>query len=291
MAKRTVQVGVALEAAGAIHGAPTRAFEDLYHFLVTSSWPALIGLIAAIFTVANLLFATGYYLDGGIENARPGSFADAFFFSVQTMATIGYGKMVPVSMFTNILVSIEALSGLVALALMTGLVFAKFSRPTARVRFSRCVVIAPRDGVISLMIRMANQRADRIVEANIHAVFARQETTAEGETMRRFYDLAMTRNVSSLFVLSWTAVHRIVEGSPLFGETRDSLAGCQPQIIVSITGLDEVFSQTIHARHAYGLDEIIWGARLADVLVTHPDGSQSVDYTHFDDVETLAPAK
>jgi inward rectifier potassium channel len=290
MAKQTISVG-SLKGDGPIHGAPTGAFEDLYHFLVTSSWPALVALIAATFTVANLVFALGYYLDGGIENARPGSFTDAFFFSVQTMATIGYGKMVPVSMFTNILVSIEALSGLVALALMTGLVFAKFSRPTARVRFSRYVVIGPRDGVSSLMIRMANQRADRIVEANIHAVFARQETTAEGESIRRFYDLGMTRNVSSLFVLSWTAVHRIVPGSPLFGETRESLADSEPQIVVSITGLDEVFSQTIHARHAYGLDEIIWGARFADVLVRHPDGSQSVDYTHFDDVEKIAPVK
>ena len=290
MAKQTISVG-SLKGDGPIHGAPTGAFEDLYHFLVTSSWPALVALIAATFTVANLVFALGYYLDGGIENARPGSFTDAFFFSVQTMATIGYGKMVPVSMLTNILVSIEALSGLVALALMTGLVFAKFSRPTARVRFSRYVVIGPRDGVSSLMIRMANQRADRIVEANIHAVFARQETTAEGESIRRFYDLGMTRNVSSLFVLSWTAVHRIVPGSPLFGETRESLADSQPQIVVSITGLDEVFSQTIHARYAYGLDEIIWGARLADVLVRHPDGSQSVDYTHFDDVEKIAPVK
>jgi inward rectifier potassium channel len=290
MATRTKQIG-SLKGDSAIRGAPTRVFEDLYHYLVTSSWPALVGLIAATFAVANLVFALGYYLDGGIENARPGSFTDAFFFSVQTMATIGYGKMVPVSMFTNILVSIEALSGLVALALMTGLVFAKFSRPTARVRFSRYVVIGPRDGVSSLMIRMANQRADRIVEANIHAVFARQETTAEGESIRRFYDLGMTRNVSSLFVLSWTAVHRIVPGSPLFGETRESLADSQPQIVVSITGLDEVFSQTIHARYAYGLDEIIWGARFADVLVRHPDGSQSVDYTHFDDVEKIAPVK
>ena len=290
MAKRTKQMG-SLKSDGEIRGAPTRVFEDLYHYLVTSSWPALVALIAATFTVANLVFALGYYLDGGIENARPGSFTDAFFFSVQTMATIGYGKMVPVSIFSNILVAVEALSGLVALALMTGLVFAKFSRPTARVRFSRYVVIGPRDGISSLMIRMANQRADRIVEANIHAVFARQETTAEGESIRRFYDLGMTRNVSSLFVLSWTAVHRIVPGSPLFGETRESLADCQPQIIVSITGLDEVFSQTIHARYAYGLDEIKWGARFADVLVRHPDGSQSVDYTHFDDVETIAPVK
>ncbi|HEY6299857.1 MAG TPA: ion channel [Candidatus Binatus sp.] len=290
MAKRRVQLG-SLRGDGLIHGAPTGAFEDLYHFLVTSSWPALIGLIAAAFTIANLLFATGYYLDQGIENARTGSFADMFFFSVQTMATIGYGKMEPVTIFSNILVSVEALTGLLALALMTGLVFSKFSRPTARVRFSRYVVIGPRDGTPSLMIRAANLRANRIVEAEIHVVLARQEVTVEGDTVRRLYDFPMTRSRSAMFALSWTAVHRIVEGSPLFGQTRESLADCAPEIIVSIIGLDETFSQTVHARHTYELDEIVWGARFADVLVLHPDGSRSVDYTRFDDVEMLTPAK
>jgi inward rectifier potassium channel len=290
MAKRTIQVG-SLKGDGPIHGAPTGAFEDLYHFLVTSSWPALIGLIAAAFGVVNLLFALGYYLDQGIENARSGSFADMFFFSVQTMATIGYGKMEPVTLVSNILVSIEALTGLLALALMTGLVFSKFSRPTARVRFSRYIVIGPRDGVHSLMIRAANLRANRIVEADMHVVLARQEVAAEGDTIRRLYDLSLTRSRSSMFALSWTAVHQLIEGSPLFGQTRESLANCAAEIIVSIIGLDETFSQTVHARHTYELDEIVWGARFADVLVLHPDGSRSVDYTHFDEVEMLTPAK
>ena len=272
-----------------IRGVSTRRLDDLYHQLVRASWPALIGLIAAAFTIANLAFGLGYYLDGGIENATSGSFGDAFFFSVQTMATIGYGKLAPVTLISNILVSIEAFTGLLSLALMTGLVFSKFSRPTARVRFSRCAVIGPRDGVTSLMLRMANMRANRIVEANIHVVFARQETTVEGESIRRFYDLTMTRNRSAMFVLSWTAVHRIVEGSPLFGQTRDSLADCQPEIVVSITGLDETVSQTIHTRHTYELEEIIWGARFADVLILHPDGSRSIDYTRFDEVEMLTP--
>ncbi len=276
---------------GPIHGAPTGVFEDLYHYLVTCSWPALIGLIAAAFTVANLLFATGYYFDQGIENAHSGSFADMFFFSVQTMATIGYGKMEPVTMFSNILVSIEALTGLLALALITGLVFAKFSRPTARVRFTRYVVVGPRDGVHSLMIRAANLRANRIVEADMHVVLARQEVTAEGDSIRRLYDLPITRSRSAMFALSWTAVHQIVEGSPLFGQTRESMANCAAEIIVSIIGLDETFSQTVHARHTYELDEIVWGARFADVLVLHPDGSRSVDYTRFDEVEMLTPAK
>ena len=285
-----MQIG-SLRGDGRIRGAPTGAFEDLYHFLVTSSWPALIGLIAAAFTIANLLFAGGYYLDGGIENARTGSFADMFFFSVQTMATIGYGKMEPVTLFSNILVSIEALTGLLALALMTGLVFSKFSRPTARVRFTRYVVIGPRDGVNSLMIRAANLRANRIVEAEIHVVLARQEVSAEGDTIRRLYDLPMTRSRSAMFALSWTAVHQIVEGSPLFGQTRESMANCAAEIIVSIIGLDETFSQTVHARHTFVLDEIVWGARFADVLVLHPDGSRSVDYARFDEIEMLTPAK
>ncbi len=286
--KRPTQLG-SVKGDHPIRGISTRVRDDLYHHLVTTSWPALIGLIALAFVIANLVFALGYYLDGGIENATSGSFADAFFFSVQTMATIGYGKLAPVTLVSNILVSIEAFTGLLSLALMTGLVFSKFSRPTARVRFSRCAVIGPRDGVNSLMVRMANMRANRIVEANIHVVFARQETTVEGESIRRFYDLTMTRDRSAMFVLSWTAVHRIVEGSPLFGQTRDSLANCQPEIVVSITGLDETVSQMIHARYTYELDEIMWGARFADVLTLHPDGSRSIDYTRFDEVEMDTP--
>ena len=214
-----------------------------------------------------------------------------FFFSVQTMATIGYGKMEPVTLFSNILVSIEALTGLLALALMTGLVFSKFSRPTARIRFTRYAVIGPRDGVNSLMIRAANMRANRIFEASIHVVLARQEMTAEGDTIRRLYDLETTRSRSAMFALSWTAVHQIVEGTPLFGATRESIAASEPELIVSIVGLDETFSQTVHARHTFQLDEIIWGARFANVLVLHPDGSRSVDYDHFDDVEMTTPAK
>jgi inward rectifier potassium channel len=274
-----------------IRGEPARAFDDLYHSLVTASWPGLIARIAFAFTIANLIFATGYYFDQGIENVHSHDFIDMFFFSVQTMATIGYGKMEPVTLFSNILVSIEALTGLLALALMTGLVFSKFSRPTARIRFTRYAVIGPRDGVNSLMIRAANMRANRIFEASIHVVLARQEITAEGDTIRRLYDLETTRSRSAMFALSWTAVHQIVEGTPLFGATRESIVASEPELIVSIVGLDETFSQTVHARHTFQLDEIIWGARFANVLVLHPDGSRSVDYDHFDDVEMTTPAK
>jgi inward rectifier potassium channel len=164
-------------------------FSDLYLYLITCSWPLLILQISAIFFLANGLFATGYYLDGGVQQAR--TFSDAYFFSVQTMATIGYGRLTPLTLFSNVLMSVEALTGIFGIAVITGLVFAKFSRPTARVRFSAKAVISTRDGVPSLMFRMANVRENQIVEAQIHVVFSRMERTLEGEETRRFQDLQL----------------------------------------------------------------------------------------------------
>ncbi len=264
--------------------------DDLYHYLLTAPWPELIGLVAIFFFAANLVFAMGYYLDGGIENTHSGSFLDMFFFSIQTMATIGYGKMEPVSLFCNVLVSIEALFGLLGLAMITGLTFTKFSRPTARVRFSSCAIVAPRDGIPSLMFRMANLRNNRIVEGEIHVVLALQEITLEGESMRRFYDLTMSRARSALFQLTWTAIHPIVENSPLSGYTQETLARREGEIIVSLIGFDETFSQTIHARHSYRFDQIRWGVRFLDVLKRQPNGLLKVDYTYFDEVEPLPAA-
>lgn len=259
-------------------------FSDFYHHLITSSWPLLLLQITLAFIVANVLFALGYYLDHGVENARPGSFADVFFFSVETMATIGYGEMAPSTLFAHILMSIEALTGLLSFALVTGLIFSKFSRPTARVRFSRFAVISRRDGVPSLMFRMANVRANRIVEAQIHVVLARQEKTAEGEDVRRFYDLELSRERNAIFAFSWTAIHPITAKSPLFDTTPGALGQADAEITVSLVGLDETFSQTVYARHSYGIEEIIWGARLADIRIPSAQGDFIFDYSRFDDV-------
>ncbi len=261
---------------------------DLYFYLTTVSWPALLAIIVGVFGFINCLFAIGYMIDGGVSNARPGSFADAFFFSVQTMATIGYGTMAPRSFGSNVLVSIEAMSGLIALAVVTGLVFARFSRPTARVRFSRLVVISPRDGVPSLMFRAVNQRSNRIVEAQIHVVLSRWETTREGDSMRRFYDLALSRGRNALFSLSWTVTHPIVEGSPLLGETAASLKASRSMVIASLVGMDESFLQNVHVRYVWTADEIAWGMRFADVLQELPDGSFWIDYSRFDEVMPVA---
>ena len=261
---------------------------DLYHFLLTEPWPALLAGIVLAFIVINTLFAIIYMLDSGIENARPGNFGDAFFFSVQTMATIGYGKMSPQSILANIMMSIEALTGLVGLAVITGLVFAKFSRPTARVRFSRVAVVSNRDGIPSLSFRMANMRANRIVDATAHVVFARQEITLEGEQMRRFYDLKLQRYRNALFIYSWTAIHPIDDTSAFHGQGAKSMAEASGEIIVSVTGLDETFAQTVHARHVYSSRDILWGSRFVDILERAPDGTLLIDYTHFDDVIPIA---
>lgn len=267
-----------------------RLFTDFYLHLLTSSWPALILQIVGAFVVINLIFALGYYLDGGIENARAGYFSDCFFFSVETIATIGYGKMSPADLFSQILMSIEAVSGLINFALITGLIFAKFSRPTARVRFSRCAVVSTRDGVPSLMFRMANVRASNIVEAQIHVVFARDEHTQEGEYVRRFYDLELARFRNAIFQYSWTAVHPIEPGSPFYGGKAEDLIRDDASITVSLTGIDETFSQTVYSRYSYHADDIVWGARLADILSESAERGFRIDYTKFDEIEpTEAP--
>ena len=264
---------------------------DLYHFLLTSSWPRLLALLAAGYGTANALFALGYLLESGaIENARPGSFADAFFFSVQTMATIGYGRMVPRTLLANVLVTLETLTGLLGLAMVTGLVFAKFSRPTARVLFSRVAVIGRRDGLRAFMFRMANERGNSIVEAQVHVALARQEVTVEGESVRRFYDLELVRRLNPIFPNTWTVVHPITESSPLHGATPASVETDEARIVVSVIGLDESYSQTVHARHSYAPADIVWNARFADVVVREPEGDVRIDYSRFHDVVPLEPA-
>src|SRR5580704_14010059 len=260
-----------------------RLFTDFYHHLLTSSWPALLTQIVIAFVIINFLFAFGYYLDGGIENAR--SFSDVFFFSVETIATIGYGKMSPVTMISQILMSFEAVCGLINFALITGLIFAKFSRPTARVRFSRMAVISKRDGVPSLMFRMANVRSSQIVDAQVHLAFSRDERTREGEYVRRFYDLDLTRYRNAIFAYSWTAVHQIQPGSPFYGVTSDEILKADANLTVSLTGFDEVFSQSVYARYTYKAPDIIWGARLADIIDETAEPGSRFDFAKFDQVE------
>jgi inward rectifier potassium channel len=263
-------------------------WSDPYHLLLTIGWAQFLALIVLGYIATNTLFAF-LYLAGGesIKNARPGSFLDAFFFSVQTMATIGYGAMYPQTDYANFLVSLEALIGLLGVAMATGLMFARFSRPTAKVLFSRVAVITPHNGLPTLMIRVANERRNQILEAQIGLSLLRNEVTSEGHYMRRFYDLKLLRSQTRIFALSWMVMHVIDENSPLYGETAESLEQEETDLIVTLTGIDETVSQTVHARHYYVTDEILWNMRFVDVFTRKPDGRRLLDLTRFHDIVPL----
>ena len=274
-----------------IIGARRAGLGDLYYFLVSGSWWRLMGLFFAAYLIINLLFGTAFFLFQGVGSARPDSFIDHFSFSVQTFATIGYGNMYPANLVAHLLVTAEAMLGILYSAVATGLVFAKFSRPRARVLFSNRAVISPRNGVPTLLFRVANERTNHIVEAQLRVFFIRNEVTAEGETIRRMHDLALVRNTSPAFILSWTAMHPITSGSPLFGINPENFSDGGVEIVATLTGLDDSLGQTIHARHSYLGDEVVWNARLVDVIRVEPDGRRIVDYRRFHDVEPLPPPK
>lgn len=258
---------------------------DLYHALLITSWPRLILLFSLFYVAGNAIFAEAYLAAGdAIAGARPGSFTDAFFFSVQTMGTVGYGVFAPKTFAAHVLVTVEVFFGLLGFAMVTGLVFAKFSRPTARVLFSRVATVSTRDGVPSLSIRLANARRTQIVEAQVRVILGRDETTPEGEFIRRFYDLELVRNRNPMFALTWTVTHPLTSKSPLYDVTTGALAAARSELVVSVVGIDETFVQTVHARHAYSTDDIVWGGRFADLISHLPDGRRQIDYTRFHDV-------
>lgn len=269
-------------------GTETARHRDLYAWFLTLSWRAVLALLAGAYIVINLLFALLYLAEpGSIANARPGSFADAFFFSVQTMATIGYGTLAPATLFANLVVTAETVVGLLSFALITGLLFTRFSRPSARVLFSDVAVIAPFDGVPSLMFRMANARRNNILQAEVRVTLLRREVSSDGSEMQRQRDLKLVRHQSSFFGLSWTVVHPIDETSPLYGETPDSFRKREPVIVVLLAGTDETLSQTVHARFAYSAERVLWNHRFVDVLARAPDGQRIIDLTHFHKTQPL----
>jgi len=262
---------------------------DLYHWFLTLPLPAVAAVCAGFYVVLNLFFALLYLIEpNSIANARPSSLADAFFFSVQTLATIGYGNMYPETGYANALVTVETVTGLMYFALITGLVFTRFSRPSARVQFTRHAVIAQYEGVPTLMFRMANERRNQILQAEVQATLLRAERSPEGMPMWRQHDLKLVRSHSSFFSLTWTVFHRIDEDSPLRGETPDSFAAADMEIVVLLAGVDEVLSQTVYARYTYDAADIRWGYCFADVLrADGTDGDERVvvDFTRFQEIE------
>ena len=263
---------------------------DFYHALLKLPWWATIAAISAAFLVTNALFAAVYLEVGGVSHAATASFRDAFFFSVQTMGTIGYGAMFPESTAANIVVVAESIVSLLLTALSTGLVFAKFSRSTARFVFTRHAVISPVNGVPTLMFRLGNERGNLIVNAHIRLVLVRTERTSEGGTFYRMLDLQPSRERAMSLSRSWNVLHTIDASSPLAGETPASVVEKEVELQVMVVGTDDITMQMVHASHRYFAKDIVWGARMADVLTETPDGHLQLDLGRFHEVEPTAPA-
>ncbi|HKA86387.1 MAG TPA: ion channel [Haliangiales bacterium] len=270
-------------------GARREHFRDLYHAALRQPLWALILRIVFLFLALNVVFAAVYVECGGIANARPGSLADAFFFSVQTMGTIGYGAMYPVSGLANTLVVMEAVIGLLVTAVATGLVFAKFSQPLGRIAFTRNAVITLMDGVPTLMFRLGNERGNIIAEAQVRVVLIRTTVSVEGMKLYRMADLPLVRDRSPALQRSWTVLHVLGPGSPLEGATPESIARDEVELMVTVSGTDDTSLQPVHARRQYEARDIVWGARYADVLSELPDGNLVLDVRRFHDLEPTAP--
>jgi len=263
-------------------------WRDPYHLVLTIPWTGFLCLITLTYLGTNALFAIAYLLGGDcIANATPGSFLDAFFFSVQTLASIGYGAMYPKTVYANSIVTIEAMVGLVGMSVLTGLAFARFSKPTARVVFSRVAVITPYEGRPVLMFRTSNKRRNQILEAQMRVYLMRDELTSEGQHIRRIHDLTLLRNHTPGFNLSWTVIHPIEESSPLYGYTSEALVQMNTSIVISLSGVDETVTQVVHARHTYAAQDIFWNHRFVDIIHFTQDGHRYIDYNQFHEVTSL----
>jgi inward rectifier potassium channel len=270
-------------------GAPRTTLRDSYHWFLRARWSVALAAIVGAYMALNALFACAYLVTGGVANSHAGSFWDALCFSVQTMGTIGYGAMYPSSVGANTVMIAESVTSLVVTAVATGLVFAKFSRSSARVAFSRYAVIAPMDGVPTLMMRVGNERGNQILEATIRLALVRTERTREGMLFYRLYDLTLARERSAVISRSWTVLHAISPDSPLFGASPETLKRDEVEIVASVVGTDDTSLQPVHARKRYLDGDILFGARHADVLSEDGSGNLILDIRKFHDVVPTLP--
>lgn len=274
-----------------IVGARPHPLRDAYLLVMRMRWGYLVGLIAGVVTAINLIFAVIYATLGGVTGAAPSSLHDAFFFSVETMGTIGYGAMYPTSTTAHTVVTIESIVSMLIVALVTGIVFARFSQSSGQLVFSDKATISPINGVPTLAFRVGNDRASTVFEARVRAALIRTEKTDEGMTFYRLIDLKLSRDSSQALARSWTVMHPIDEDSPLFGATPEACEAQEVELMVSIVGTDDTSLQPVHGRTRYLLGDIVWGARLDDVLSELPDGRLQLDIRKFDSIVPTKPTE
>lgn len=266
----------------------SRVQTDAYHAVRGLSWGGLTLLFLLIYLAINLFFgAVLWFGDAQILNAGP-SFWDRFFFSVQTMATIGYGFLAPGDVLSHAVVTVESFVGVVYTAVVTGVFFAKFSTPSARVAFSERCVVCDVEGVPTLLFRCANTRTSALVEASVTVTLTRNEVLADGEQVRRLYDLTLRRNTSPMFAMSWSVMHPITPGSPLYGRSIAQVEAERTAILCTMTGIDDSLASTVHARASWNWRQFEWGRKFADMLTFHPDEVAEIDYSLLDRTQPAA---
>jgi inward rectifier potassium channel len=264
-----------------------------YLFLISLPWPAFLALVFAAYLATNTIFAALYYslgpghLQGGDAPDKLNRFLNAFFFSAHTLTTVGYGNIAPGSISANVLAVIEALIGLLGFALATGILFGRFSRPSARIGFSENALIAPYEGRTSLQFRILNRRPNALMEIEATVILMLVEGEP-GKQKRTFQGLTLERDDIDFLALTWTVVHPIDESSPLFGKTQEDAEHKQAEVIILIKGFDETFSQSVRARYSYRFDEIVWNAKFTPAFDFDETGTMVLN---IDKVGNHAPVE
>ncbi len=269
-------------------------FESLsiYHSLLSMSWIKFNGVVLLAYIVANLFFASLYMLIGidhlgGITGVTTfGKFLDAFFFSGQTITTVGYGVIHPVGFWASLISLVESMAGLLGFALATGLLYGRFSRPNAKILYSKNAVIAPYRGITAFEFRIANARKNQLIEVEVE-VTASMKVSVGVNTTRKFHILNLERKLINFFPLTWTIVHPIDDNSPLFGITERDLIDSEAEFIILIKAFDDTFSQSVHSRTSYSYHEIVWGAKFQNIYIESESNVTAVDMNMFHAIEKV----
>lgn len=268
--------------------AATRGWRDTYHWILCLSWPRFVAFLLAVYVAINLVFAAAYALGGPcIGEMTPGSFPEAFFFSIETLATVGYGHMYPANLYGHVVVTAEIIIGMFWVAVITGLIFVRFARPTARIVFSNCLVIAPFDGRLSIMFRVANLRHTTMAEAEFRLIYSRDERVAEGEEIRRFYELKVYPERMISFPAALIIRHTIDEQSPLHGISPERLEKEDAFFVASTLSLELVMAASVQSAQDYAWDDVRFGERFVDVYTEREGGRLTVDYGRLNETEPV----
>jgi inward rectifier potassium channel len=264
-------------------------WRDAYHWVLSLTWPRFVALISVVYLGINVIFAVLYSVGGNcIAGMAPGSFPTAFFFSVQTLATVGYGHMYPETLYGHAITTIEIIVAMFWIAVITGLIFVRFSRPTARIEFSKSVVIAPFDGRPTLMLRVANLRHHSMVEAEFRIMFMRERPIKEGDTFRFFYMLKLDFDRLITFPAALTLRHRIDEQSPLYGMTPEDLRASDARLVASVVCIETVIPAAVQSQRDYTWRDIRFGERFVEIYSETGEGKLTVDYGRLHETEPVA---